>query len=73
MNDDLVTVMVVGALDREAQSLVEQELASAGIDCFIEGSVVYGVQVRSTDADRARQILEGLQALQDHWVEFPSG
>ncbi len=70
-DDELVGAAVVGATDQEARAIVERELALAGIDCFIEGSVVYSVQVRSRDLARAREILRSSLDLKDHWIQFP--
>jgi hypothetical protein len=72
MNNDLITVIMIGGTDQEARAIVERELAAAGITCFVEGSVVYGVQVRSQDVARAREILTASRKLKDHWVQFPS-
>jgi hypothetical protein len=72
MNDDLTTVILFGGTDREAQTIIERELTAAGIPYFVEGSVVYGVQVHSQDVARARQILTATRELKDHWVRFPS-
>lgn len=71
VDDDLVTAAMIGGTDHEAQAIVERELAAAGITCFVEGSVVYGVQVRSHDLIRAREILAASSELRDHWFEFP--
>lgn len=65
-----MTVVMIGA-DEEARAIVERELAAAGIESFIEGSVVFGCQVDAADAPRAREILLASQPLKDHWVEFP--
>jgi hypothetical protein len=71
VDDDLVTAIMISGTDQEAQVIVEQELAAAGIPCFVEGSVVYGVQVHSQDVARAREILTESRELQDHWMQFP--
>jgi hypothetical protein len=71
MPDDLVTAAMVSATDPEAQAIVERDLAAAGIACFLEGSVVYGVQVRSRDLTRAREILAASSELRNHWHQFP--
>lgn len=54
-----------------ARALVERLLDAAGIDSFIEGSVVYSVQVRRRDLVRAREILGSSTELKDHWIQFP--
>jgi hypothetical protein len=42
-------VIVIGNTDQEAQAIAEGEPAAAGIPCFVEGSVVRSVQMRSQD------------------------
>lgn len=71
-DDELAGVAVIGAGDETAQAIVERLLAAAGIDCAVEGSVVYDVQVRSADLARAREILESSPELQKHWIQFPA-
>jgi hypothetical protein len=71
MDDDLVTAVLIGGTDQGALAIAERELAAAGIPCFVEGSVVYSVQVRSQDVGRAREILTASRELKDHWIQFP--
>jgi hypothetical protein len=70
-DDALEGVAVIGANDHETRAIVERLLAAAGIDCFIEGSVVYSVQVRSRDAVRAHEILTSSAELKGRWIQFP--
>jgi hypothetical protein len=72
MAGELVTAIMIGGTDREAQAIVERELTVARIEYYVEGSVVYGVQVRSQDVARAREILRASAELNKHWVQFPS-
>jgi hypothetical protein len=72
-DDELAGVAVLGADDEMARAIVERLLAAAGIDCAIEGSVVYAVQVRPPDVARAEEILRSAPELQEHWIQFPSG
>jgi hypothetical protein len=69
-DDELAGAAVIGATDHEARAIVERLLAAAGIDYFIEGSVVYSVQVRRRDLVRAREILRSSTDLKDHWIQF---
>jgi hypothetical protein len=70
-NDELVGAALIGATDEEARAIVERLLAAAGIENFIEGSVVYSVQVRRRDLARAREILRSSSELKGHWIQFP--
>jgi hypothetical protein len=70
-DDELAGAALIGATDTEARAIVERLLAAAGIGYFIEGSVVYSVQVRPGDLDRAREILRSSIDLKDHWIQFP--
>jgi hypothetical protein len=69
-DDELVGAAVIGATDEEARGIVERLLAAAGIDSYIEGSVVYHVQVRPSDLERVRAILRSSTELEDHWIQF---
>jgi hypothetical protein len=66
----LVGVALLAPSDRRAHAIAERELAAVGIDCVIEGSVVYSVQVRARDQARAREILSASTDLQGHWIQF---
>jgi hypothetical protein len=70
-DDELAGAALIGATDLEARAIVEQLLGAAGIDYFIEGSVVYSVQVRPPDLARASEILRSSSGLKDHWIQFP--
>lgn len=70
-DDELAGAALIGASDHETRAIVERLLAAAGIDCFIEGSVVYSVQVRSRDIVRARKILTSSAELKGHWIQVP--
>jgi hypothetical protein len=72
-DDELAVAALVGGTDRDAQAIVERELAAAGIECFLEGSVVYGVQVRAADVARAVDVLRSSAGLTGHWIEYPLG
>jgi hypothetical protein len=71
-DNELAGAAVIGATDHEARAIVERLLAAAGIDHFIEGSVVYSVQVRPRDLVRAREILRSSTDLKDHWIQIPA-
>jgi hypothetical protein len=68
---ELVGAALIGATDLGARAIVERLLGTAGIDYFIEGSVVYAVQVHPPDLARAREILGSSSELKDHWIQFP--
>ena len=68
--DDLVGAALIGGTDDGARAIVERLLGAAGIDYFIEGSVVYSVQVRPPDLARAREILRSSSELKNHWIQF---
>jgi hypothetical protein len=68
---DLAAAAVIGGADREAQAIVERELAAAGIACWLEGTVVYTIHVPTRDLARARQVLRSSADLKDHWIQFP--
>ena len=70
-DDELAGAALIGATDTEARAIVERLLDAAGIEYFIEGSVVYSVQVRSADLAQAGEILRSSSALKDHWIQFP--
>jgi hypothetical protein len=65
-------VAIVGATDQEAQIAVRSLLTDNRIDCFMEGSVVYGVYVSPKDATRARGILVGSEKLKRFFIQFPN-
>jgi hypothetical protein len=69
--DELAGAALIGATDTEARAIVERLLSAAGIDHYIEGSIVYSVQVRPGDLARALEILKSSPELKDHWIEFP--
>ena len=68
---ELVGVALIGATDSGARAIVERLLDGAGIDYFIEGSVVYSVQVHPPNLARAREVLRSSSELKDHWIQFP--
>jgi hypothetical protein len=70
-DEELVGVALIGATDLEARAIVERLLGVAGIDYFIEGSVVYSVQVHPPDLAHASEILRSSSELKDHWIQFP--
>jgi hypothetical protein len=70
-DDELVGTALIGATDEEARAIVERLLDAARIEHFIEGSVVYSVQVRPRDLVRAREILRSSTELKGHWIQFP--
>ncbi len=69
-DDELVGAALIGGTDDDARVIVERLLGAAGIDYFIEGSVVYSVQVHSPDLARAKEILRSSSELKDHWIQF---
>lgn len=69
-DDKLVGAALIGGTDDDARVIVEHLLGAAGIDYFIEGSVVYSVQVHSPDLARAKEILRSSSELKDHWIQF---
>lgn len=71
-DDELAGAALIGAADTGARAIVERLLEAAGIEYFIEGSVVYSVQVRPTEFARAREILSSSSPLRDHWIQFPA-
>jgi hypothetical protein len=70
-DEELAGAALIGATDLEALAIVERLLGAAGIDYFIEGSVVYSVQVRPRDLALASEILRSSSELKDHWIQFP--
>lgn len=70
---DLVTIAVIDANDRDTRAIVEDVLASAGIPAFIEGSVVYGVEVPRRDHERARDALRAEPRLAGRWIQYVDG
>jgi hypothetical protein len=70
---NLVGAALIGATDPEARAIVERLLRAAGIDFFIEGSVVHSVQVGLPDLAKAVDILKSSDELKDHWIQFPDG
>jgi hypothetical protein len=69
-DEALEAAALIGGTDGETREVVERLLAEAGIDCFIEGSAVYAVQVRSRDLGRAREILASAAELEGRWIRF---
>jgi hypothetical protein len=69
-HEELVSAAVFGATDDEAQAIIERELEAAGLESFIEGSVVYSVQVSPEDLDRAVEVLKSASDLKGHWIQF---
>jgi hypothetical protein len=67
----LVGVALIGADDQTAFAIVERLLNAAEIKCFVEGSVVYSVQVPRSDLVRAKDILKASSELKKHWIQFP--
>jgi hypothetical protein len=53
------TLVACGSVaDLETRTNIQATLTSNRIECFIESSVVYGVYVRTKDAERAVEVLE---------------
>jgi len=69
-DQELLSIAVVGGTDHEAQAIIERELGAAGIEHFLEGSVVYHVQVHPQDRQRAIHVLKSSEDLKGHWIQF---
>jgi len=68
-DEELAGAALIAGTDAEARAIVERLLGAAGIACFIEGSVVYSIQVHPRDLARAREILGSSSELKDHWIQ----
>lgn len=53
-----------------SQKKVYKILVPRGIDCYFEGSVVHGLFVKHSDAQRTIQILKNAPELTDNWIKF---
>jgi hypothetical protein len=68
--DELTTIAMIGGTDEQTRSIVEGVLESIGIPSFIEGSVVYAVQVPRADHVRARDALRAEPRLAGRWIQY---
>ena len=68
--EQLSTVAQIGGTDEETRLIVEDALKVAGVPCFIEGSVVYAVQVYRRDQVRAHDALKADPRLADRWIIY---
>lgn len=68
--DQLLTIAEIGGGDEETRLIVEDALKSIGVPFFIEGSVVYAVQVYRQDHARAREALKADPRLADRWIIY---
>ena len=66
---DIVAVATIEIQD-EIRRAVRQELREHGIECYIEGSLVYSVMVARRDAVRAREIISRSERLQKMRVKL---
>lgn len=57
-SDDWSFVATVGSVDRITHTHVQSLLKLHGIECLIEGSVVYGISVPKKNYDRATEVLK---------------
>ena len=69
-NPEVLSIALVGGTDHETQAAIEGVLGAAGIECFLEGSAVYNVQVHPEDRQRAIDILKSSNDLKGHWIQF---
>jgi len=54
---DLEEVAYIATSAGATHRLVEAELSAAGIESWMEGSIIYTVSVRKADAEAAREVL----------------
>ncbi len=64
--------VAVAAIDPALANRVGQVLERAGIQCIIEGSVVYGVQVAPESESKAVSLLRADSAAEKYWIQFSS-
>jgi hypothetical protein len=67
------SVAVVGCNDRITQIHVSSLLKSHGIECSMEGSIVWGVSVPTKDADRSIEILKQDLVTRHYWIILYEG
>jgi len=68
--DQLVTIAMIGGTDEETRMIVEDVLNFIGVSSFIEGSVVYAVQVYHRDHTRALEALKADPRFADRWIIY---
>jgi hypothetical protein len=60
----------VDANDKKTHEMISSLLKEEGIDCYIEGSIAYGVFVAESDKTHALRILKGSELLKNRNVYF---
>jgi len=70
--DEFVVVATVNSGDSYTQSKVVRVLRSKGIDCYFEGSVVYGLFVLDSDSLKTVETLKSTADLADCRFEIES-
>lgn len=65
----LEPVADIASSDAETRTLVQEELSRAEIDCWIEGSVIYVVSVKASEAEAARRVIRDSKRLRGKRVD----
>lgn len=68
--EDFVSIAGIGGMDMETQQHIKLLLDSYDIENYSEGSVVYGVFVKTKDAVRATEILKQDAKDKKYFIEF---
>ena len=68
ITSDFVLIASIAGNDQATQMKVTRLLNSHSIDCFFEGSVTYGLFVRSSDATTVASILANTPDLDDNQI-----
>ena len=68
--NQLLTIAMIGGIDEETRVIVMDALESIGVSSFIEGSVVYAVQVYRSDYARAQKALRADPRLTGRWITY---
>ncbi len=68
--NQLLTIAMIGGTDEETRAIVTDALEGIGVSTFIEGSVVYAVQVYRSDSTRAQKALKADPRLTDRWITY---
>lgn len=68
--EQLITIAEIGGTDTKTREIVEDTLNQIGVPAFIEGSVVYAVQVYRRDSKRALEALQAEPRLTGRWIKY---
>lgn len=68
--DEFVSIAIVSGTDHETQEIMEKVLLDQQIECFFDGSVVYGLHVRKSHAALAVNAIQTSRALKNRSFEI---